>query len=99
MPAGVTRVGVGGMGKVSDVPVLGGLKADKGRRGMSLPPLRRGVMMMVKSKCSHAAYYRDISNNNVMQHRSVVAGATAFVGSTVASSPTISAPVFATGAG
>lgn len=39
MPVGVRRLGVGGTwrGYVSDVPASGGPKADKGRRGISLP--------------------------------------------------------------
>jgi hypothetical protein len=32
---------LGGMGKDSKVPEFGGLKADIGRRGWGLPPLRR----------------------------------------------------------
>lgn len=41
IPVGITALAVGGKGNVSDVPVLGGLKADKGSLGKFFGPLRR----------------------------------------------------------
>lgn len=39
--SGCTELGLGCKGNISDVPELGGLKADIGRRGNDLGPLRR----------------------------------------------------------
>ena len=97
-PLGTMRLGVGGMGKVSEVPVLGGLKADKGRRGMSLP-LRRGVIVMVENKSTIqlSRLYQMYRMSIVMYYPPLIVGPMVFVRmptSSAASSPTISAPVF-----
>ena len=39
--SGWSVLGLGGMGNLSDVPVLGGVKAERGRVGCCLLPLRR----------------------------------------------------------
>ena len=41
IPAGTTELVVGDKANVSDVPVLGGLKADKGNLGKFFGPFRR----------------------------------------------------------
>jgi hypothetical protein len=57
---GCVVLGLGGNGNLSDVPELGGLNADRGKRGRALGPLRRtptpgeggvaGIMVLMMAK-------------------------------------------------